>query len=549
MFAVVALALLVAPIVASAPLFDPDEGLHAAIAQEMIQRGDYVTPTFRGEPFLDKPILFFWAEAASLRLVGHNEAAVRIPPLLFGLLGMVTVAWLGRALFGEAAGLIAGIVYGTMLLPMGVSEVAVHDIGLVPFLCIAALSIAKVAEPETSVAAAVPGLSERRRVGGRRRIVLYAVIAGAALGLSILTKGLVGIVFTGIFAACFVTRRPASIVRVTMTLTIAIVVAIAVAAPWYLAMEHAHPGYLHYYFVERHLQGYLTATQRHGGRPFWYYVPIVIGGALPWTAYLVAAGRTARGTSLRLALWGWFGIGLVFLSIGESKLVTYALPLFPALALIIGEYLASLGSVPRPRKDFLFTLAFAAHVLALALLPALGLIVIQWKFGAVHPYLWMSVGVFGLLAVDSGRRAARSVSEYGFMAGIVRMTLYTIVAMMIVAPRAAVWMTGRDLAATFNTASTLPPHISLVDERIGSLIFYLDPGLRVEATPDRVDSASFSEAMTRIRTDPPDAVTAVRNSQLPRFNRLFPSPPIPDALAGTYSLFRADTLRTALRIP
>jgi hypothetical protein len=55
--------------------------------------------------------------------------------------------------------------------------------------------------------------------------------------------------------------------------------------------------------------------------------------------------------------------------------------------------------------------------------------------------------------------------------------------------------------------------------------------------------------MTRIRTDPPDAVTAVRNSQLPRFNRLFPSPPIPDALAGTYSLFRADTLRTALRIP
>ena len=139
MFAVVALALLVAPLVASAPLFDPDEGLHAAIAQEMVQRGDYVTPTFRGEPFLDKPILFFWAEAASLRLVGHNEAAVRLPPLLFGLFGMVTVALLGRALFGEPAGLAAGIVYGTMLLPMGVSEVAVHDIGLVPFLCIAAL--------------------------------------------------------------------------------------------------------------------------------------------------------------------------------------------------------------------------------------------------------------------------------------------------------------------------------------------------------------------------------------------------------------------------
>jgi hypothetical protein len=55
--------------------------------------------------------------------------------------------------------------------------------------------------------------------------------------------------------------------------------------------------------------------------------------------------------------------------------------------------------------------------------------------------------------------------------------------------------------------------------------------------------------MTRIRTDPPDAVTAVRNSQLPRFTRLFPSPPAADALAGTFSLFRAETLRAALRVP
>src|ERR1700754_678817 len=127
LFLVMALALVLAPLVASAPLFDPDEGLHAAIAQEMVQRGDYVTPTFRGEPFLDKPILFFWAEAASLRLFGHNEAAIRIPPLLFGLFGMIGVAALGRSLFGEAAGLLAGIAYGTMVLPMGVSQVAVHD--------------------------------------------------------------------------------------------------------------------------------------------------------------------------------------------------------------------------------------------------------------------------------------------------------------------------------------------------------------------------------------------------------------------------------------
>ena len=69
------------------------------------------------------------------------------------------------------------------------------------------------------------------------------------------------------------------------------VVAALVAAPWYIAMESAHPGYLHYYFVERHVQGYLTATQRHAGRPFWSYVPILLGGTLPWTLYLAGAIR------------------------------------------------------------------------------------------------------------------------------------------------------------------------------------------------------------------------------------------------------------------
>jgi 4-amino-4-deoxy-L-arabinose transferase-like glycosyltransferase len=575
LFLVVALALVLAPLVASAPLFDPDEGLHAAIAQEMVQRGDYVTPTFRGEPFLDKPILFFWAEAASLRLFGHNAAAVRIPPLLFGLFGMVTVALLGRALVDESAGLIAGIAYGTMLLPMGVSEVAVHDIGLVPFMCLAAYCLVRVdLPPEGGNYRPHPVVS-----AFRRNFWLYAIAAGVALGLSILTKGLVGIVFTGIFAVCLIARRPSSWFRLALAVTVAVVVALVVASPWYIAMERAHPGYLYYYFVERHLQGYLTATQRHAGRPFWYYLPIVLGGALPWTGYLLGALRGARlrqgsppsprrgfgeasggARPPGLVLWGWFTIGLVFLSIGESKLVTYALPLFPILALIVGEYLANAGSRPpagarlpfefrsfRLREEGAwFTLGFAIQAITMTLLPVAGLLVLEWKFGDVPSYLWIGPAVFGLLTIDAARRAAKATTVSGFMAGIGRMTLLTIVALMLVAPHAATWMTSRDLAATLNSAGTLPPRVWVIDERIGSLIFYLDPTLRAQATPDRVDAASFAEAVMQARVDPPDAVFAVRNSQLPRFNRMFPSQPVPDALAGTFTLFRAESLRTAL---
>ena len=88
----------------------------------------------------------------------------------------------------------------------------------------------------------------------------------------------------------------------------------------------------------------------------------------------------------------------------------------------------------------------------------------------------------------------------------------------------------------------------MLDERIGSLVFYLDPALRAEATRERLDEASFSEAIGRARHDPEDAVLAVRNGQLRQFNRLFAQPPVPDATAGTFSLFRAGTLRRALEV-
>jgi hypothetical protein len=107
-------------------------------------------------------------------------------------------------------------------------------------------------------------------------------------------------------------------------------------------------------------------------------------------------------------------------------------------------------------------------------------------------------------------------------------------------------MSSKDLAATLNASGALPSRVSVLDERIGSLVFYLDPALRADVTAERLDEASFAEAMARARHDPEDAVLAVRNGQLEQFNRLFAQPPPPDATAGTFSLFRAGTLRRAL---
>src|SRR4051812_31265357 len=73
----IAAVLYLGPLLLDAPLTDPDEGRHAVISQEMIERGDLVVPRLFGQPFLDKPILFFWAQAASIRVLGAHTAAAR----------------------------------------------------------------------------------------------------------------------------------------------------------------------------------------------------------------------------------------------------------------------------------------------------------------------------------------------------------------------------------------------------------------------------------------------------------------------------------------
>jgi 4-amino-4-deoxy-L-arabinose transferase-like glycosyltransferase len=517
-FAILALALVIAPLAARAPLFDPDEGLHAAIAQEMVRTGDYVTPRFLGEAFLDKPILFFWAEALSLRVFGMNEAAVRIPPLLFGVLGMISVALLGRALFGDAAGVIAGIVYGTMLLPLGVSQVAVHDVAVVPFMCAAVYCLLAVS------ANPFPG-----------RRISVVVAAGVLLGLSILTKGLVAVAFTGIFTVCFAIEKPAALIRLGIALTVAILIAAAVASPWYAAMERAHPGYLHYYFVERHLQGYLTATQRHAGRGWWYYIPIVIGGSLPWTAYLVTAVRRARGDRRRLVIWAWLAGGFVFLSAGESKLITYALPLFPAIAILVGDAIATSVNSTAGSE-------YKVYAITLAALPIGGLLALQLKFGGIRPVYWVLETLVSLaIAYVALRQAPRSAFPRP------EPLIMALAGLMIVVPIAAAWMTGRDLAAKFNAGGRLPPQVLVVQERVGSLIFYLKPALRAEATPDRIEQATMAEAIQRSRTDQLDGAVVVRNNLLDRFERQFTVVPAPVGTAGTNTIFRMESLQRALQ--
>ena len=284
----------------------------------MVESGDWIVPRLLDEPFLDKPILYFWAIAASLKIFGMSEAAVRLPGLLFGMLGTLTTAAVAWRMLGRRTGLIAGVFYASMILPLALVQLPAHDVALVPWVNLALLCF-----------------WESDRGDSPRRAWAWTAAAGVVLGLAILTKGLAGVALVGIAYGGYliVSRRLRFIhcFRAALALTVAAII----GSSWYLAVEHANPGYLRYYFFERHVLGFLTKSQPHGLEPWWYYFPVLIIGGIPWVGYLpvlvqdavsrwrnrTPAVTDARGNRPLLLLGCWFVGCTLFLTVSRSKLV------------------------------------------------------------------------------------------------------------------------------------------------------------------------------------------------------------------------------------
>ena len=91
------------------PLLDPDEGRNAEVGREMALTNDYVMPRLDGLPYLDKPIVYFAAEAAAMELLGPTELAARLPAFLFTLATAAFVFWFARRLWTSREATIAAI--------------------------------------------------------------------------------------------------------------------------------------------------------------------------------------------------------------------------------------------------------------------------------------------------------------------------------------------------------------------------------------------------------------------------------------------------------
>ena len=247
------------------------------------------------------------------------------------MLGTLTTAALAWRILGRNIGLIAGMFYASMILPLALIQVPSHDVALVPWVNLAILCFW---ESEC-------GHSSRRVWG-------WTGAAGMMLGLAILTKGLAGVALAGIAYGGYLIVSRRLRVNHCFRAALALTVAAVVGSSWYIAVEHSNPGYLRYYFFERHVLGFLTNSQPHGLAPWWYYFPILIVGGIPWIGYLpvliqdavsrwrnrTPAVTDTFGNRPLLLLACWFVGCTLFLTVSRSKLVTYIWPVFPAMAIL-----------------------------------------------------------------------------------------------------------------------------------------------------------------------------------------------------------------------
>ena len=330
---VACLAVLVFWNLGGAPLLEPDEGRYTEIPREMLATGDFVTPHLDGVLYFEKPPLHYWLTAAAIRLLGLSTFSARLWSAVFGLAGAALVYALGAAMGGRRAGAVAAVALGTSPFWVGLSRLATLDMTVTFFLTatLACFWLAHRAPPEGT-----------EGTPARARWWWYGMFAAAAL--SVLAKGLIGIVIPGavVFFYLWATRQWR--VLATVPWLTGVPLFLVLAAPWHLLAAARTPDFAWFYFVHEHLMRFATGEAQRQEPP-WFFLAIVGLGCVPWSGLFPAAAMLVEWRRLRaslaerrevafLLIWAVFIVA--FFSASRSKLIPYVLPALPPLAVLVG---------------------------------------------------------------------------------------------------------------------------------------------------------------------------------------------------------------------
>lgn len=331
----------------SYPLFTPDEGRYAEAGREMLASHNFITPHVNGVIFLDKPILYYWLEAFSFKLFGVNEWAARFFPALLGVLSCMITYLFSRLIFNQRTALLAALILATS--PLFFANAHYTDLNLEVTFFIT-----------TAILFFYLGLKAKQK---QWILNVFLYLAYVSMALAFLTKGLIGIVFPGLilFIWMFSYREFTQIKR--LTLFAGILMFFLVTAPWYLLAQMQNPSFFNYFFIIQQAKRFLSAQVFNNSLPYWFYIPIVLVGFLPWTFFLVTnmtqlIQEIKKNQAIGYLLIAVFTV-LVFFSIPQAKPIGYILPVFPPLSMITA-YFISIHWVQKKILRFCFYVALTA---------------------------------------------------------------------------------------------------------------------------------------------------------------------------------------------
>jgi len=369
----------------SGTLWDQDEPRYAQAAREILQTKDPITLHINGTPWFVHPPLYIWLQALTGWAIGFSEFSARVWSAIFGVAGVLVTYKFGRMFFSVRAATLGAVVLMTMAQYYAQSRLGIFDIALVVFMLLAFYMFLRYLRESS------PHL---------------AVWAFAWAGLGTLTKGPIALVLPALVAGAWLWERGELHRWREIPWRAALVVYAAIAVPWY-ALETIRHGWP---FLGRVI-GYYTITRFVGvvenqSGPWWYYGPVLLLGAFPWSGFLLAMVadhlRRWREDGSRLVVL-WTGITLLFYTLAGTKLPNYILPIYPIAALGIGvTWDRALGGDPRARQALsaAFALTLVLMVVIAGGIRAFGATHYPADFAVLQQHLLrIAAGVLGGLIV------------------------------------------------------------------------------------------------------------------------------------------------------
>ena len=305
------------------PLTLPDEGRYAGVAWDMLRAGSHGVPLLDGMPYFHKPPLYYWLSEFFFALFGPHPWLARLPSWMAAWGTSIALYFFVLRHRDRATATMTTLILACMPFFYGGAQFANLDM-----LVAGMISLCVLAAAETAL---------RAERGQAYRVM--SLVAAALAGLAVLAKGLIGLVLPG--AVLFIWLVAGKRWRGLKALVWppALLLFAAVAVPWFWLMQTRFSGFYDYFFVYQHFQRF-AATGFNNAQPFWFYLPVIVGLALPWSLGRRDPAQDVldRADARAAIAGGHLGRGHpgVLLAAGV-KLVGYVLPTLPPLAFLLAE--------------------------------------------------------------------------------------------------------------------------------------------------------------------------------------------------------------------